>query len=129
MASEAGIYRMEKRRLANADLAGIKLPPAGGRLEIRDTSCDGLRLRVTPNGEKSWSVVYRVAGAGPVTAGGQRKKGKPRRVTLGSMEIKYNDARKKALEVMELAAQGVDYGEQRKEAAAGRSSLRRMPSF
>lgn len=122
MASEAGVYRMEKRRLANADLKAIKPPPPGGRLEIRDTSCDGLRLRVTPDGRKSWSVVYRVAGAGQMSGSGKRKKGKPRRVTLGTMEVKYNDARKQALEIMEMASQGVDFGEQRKEQAAGRSS-------
>jgi len=121
MASEAGLYRMEKRRLANADLKAIKLPPPGGRLEIRDTSCDGLRLRVMPSGKMTWSVVYRVTGAG-LADSGQRKKGPPNRVTLGSTEVKYSDARRMALEIMELASEGVDYAEQQKEAASGRSS-------
>lgn len=121
MASEAGLYRMEKRRLANADLSAIKLPPQGGRLEIRDTSCDGLRLRVMPSGKMTWSVVYRVADAS-VADSGQRKKGPPTRFTLGSTAVKYSDARRRALEIMELASQGVDYAEQHKEVAAGRSA-------
>jgi len=113
---------MEQRRLANADLSNLRVPKGALALEVRDTSCDGLRLRVLPTGKMTWSVVYRVAGKGEPTAAGTRKKGPPTRVTLGSTEVKYNDARKRAVEIMELAAQGVDYAEQRKEATAGRSS-------
>lgn len=116
-------YEMVQRRLANADLKAIRppAPPLKG-LEIRDTACDGLRLRVSPTGKMTWSVVYRVAGKGDMTPAGTRKKGPPTRVTLGSSEVKYNDARKQALEIMELASKGVDYAQQRKEATAGRSA-------
>jgi integrase len=121
-AGEPKQYEMVQRRLANADLSALKVPKGMKSLEVRDTACDGLRLRVLPTGKMTWSVVYRVAGKGDMTAAGTRKKGPPTRVTLGSTEVKYNDARKKALEIMELAAQGVDYAQQRKEATAGRSS-------
>lgn len=122
MASAAKKYPMEQRRLANADLSNLRVPKGALSLEVRDTSCDGLRLRVLPTGKMTWSVVYRVAGKGELTAAGTRKKGRPTRVTLGSTEVKYSDARKQALEIMELASQGVDYAEQRKEATAGRSA-------
>lgn len=122
MASAAKKYPMEQRRLANADLSNLRVPKGALALEVRDTACDGLRLRVLPTGKMTWSVVYRVAGKGELTAAGTRKKGPPTRVTLGSSEVKYNDARKQALEIMELASQGVDYAQQRKEATAGRSA-------
>src|SRR5262249_60846873 len=35
------------------------VPPATGRLEISDTRCGGLVLRVTANGVKSWSFRFR----------------------------------------------------------------------
>src|SRR5262249_16698313 len=35
------------------------IPPATGRLEISDTRCGGLVLRVTANGVKSWSFRFR----------------------------------------------------------------------
>jgi hypothetical protein len=104
------------------DLKRIDPPRAGEHLEIRDTACDGLRLRVTSKGNKSWCVVYRVAGAGPVGKRGRPGKGKTRRYTLEEPFASYRDARKQALEVLEAAANGVDYAEQRKEAASGRSS-------
>src|SRR4051812_46089076 len=34
-------------------------PPASGRLEISDTRCGGLVLRVTSKGAKSWSFRFR----------------------------------------------------------------------
>lgn len=112
----------DDRRLAQADIGAIRPPKKGQLLEIRATCCDGLRLRVTPSGKKTWSVVYRVSGAGDLTKAGTRKKGKPTRVTLGSTEVKYSDARRMAVDIMDMAARGVDYAGQRKEAAQGRSA-------
>lgn len=120
--AETITYRQETKRLANMDLKRIDPPRAGEHLEIRDTACDGLRLRVTSKGNKSWCVVYRVAGAGPVGKRGRPGKGKTRRYTLEEPFASYRDARKQALEVLEAAANGVDYAEQRKEAASGRSA-------
>lgn len=116
------IYRQETKRLANLDLKRIDPPAPGQHKEIRDTACDGLRLRVSSKGHKSWCVVYRVAGEGPIGKRGRAGKGKTRRYTFGQPLSPYGEARRQALEVLELAAQGVDYADQRKEAAAGRSS-------
>lgn len=116
------IYRQETKRLANMDLRRIDPPKPGEHLEIRDTACDGLRLRVTSKGHKSWCVVYRVSGAGPVGKRGRPGKGKTRRYTLEEPFKSYRDARKLALEVLEAAANGDDYAEQRKEEASGRSA-------
>ena len=115
-------YRRETKRLANMDLKRIDPPKPGEHLEIRDTACDGLRLRVTSKGHRSWCVVYRVAGAGPVGKRGRPGKGKTRRYTLEEPFKSYRDARKLALEVLEAAANGDDYAEQRKEEASGRSA-------
>lgn len=120
--AETITYRQETKRLANMDLKRIDPPKPGEHLEIRDTACDGLRLRVTSKGNKSWCVVYRVAGAGPVGKRGRPGKGKTRRYTLEEPFKSYRDARKLALEVLEAAANGDDYAEQRKEEASGRSA-------
>lgn len=102
-------YRRETKLLANMDLKRIDPPKAGEHLEIRDTACDGLRLRVTSKGHRSWCVVYRVAGAGPVGKRGRPGKGKTRRYTLEEPFKSYRDARKLALEVLEAAANGDNY--------------------
>ena len=115
-------YRRETKRLANMDLKRIDPPKPGEHLEIRDTACDGLRLRVTSKGHKSWCVVYRVAGEGPVGKRGRPGKGKTRRYTLEEPFKPYRDARKIALDVLETAAQGGNYAKDRKEEALGRSS-------
>lgn len=111
---------MERRRLVNTDIDGLK-PFKDGRREIVDTGCEGLRLRIMPSGKRSWSVVYRVSG-GATGENGTPKKGAPRRVTLGSSEMPYKEARRKALEVVEMAADGKDYIEARSEKASGRSA-------
>ena len=53
---------------------------------------------------------------------GRPGKGKTRRYTLEEPLKPYRDARKLALEVLEAAANGVDYAEQRKEHALGHTS-------
>ena len=120
--AETITYKRETKRLANMDLKRIDSPKAGEHLEIRDTACDGLRLRVTSKGHRSWCVVYRVAGAGPLGKRGRPGKGKTRRYTLEEPFKSYRDARKLALEVLDAAANGDDYAEQRKEEASGRSA-------
>lgn len=114
-------FKTDERRLAQADIGAIKPPRAGEVLEIRAKDCAGLRLRVTPNGKRTWSVVYRVAGAGRTATGGVRT-GPPRRVTLGTGELSFREAKRMADEALELARQGVDYGDQRKAKADGRSA-------
>lgn len=111
---------MERRRLANTDIDGLR-PFKDRRREIVDTGCEGLRLRIMPSGKRSWSVVYRVSG-GATGEKGTPKKGRPRRVTLGYSEMPYKEARRRALEVVEMAADGEDYIEARTEKASGRSA-------
>lgn len=120
--AEKIIYKRDQKRLANMDLRRIDTPRPGEHLEIRDTACDGLRLRVTSKGHRSWCVIYRVAGEGPVGKRGRPGKGDTRRYTLEQPLASYRDARKLALEVLEAAANGVDYAAKRKEVALGRSS-------
>ena len=44
-------------------------PPKSNRAEINDKTVPGLVFRVTPRGVKSWSVLYRIAGAGGMNRG------------------------------------------------------------
>ena len=48
-----------------------EVAPPNGRLEIADQICPGLILRVTANGAKSFSVIYKVPGEGGCYACGQ----------------------------------------------------------
>lgn len=76
----------------------------GRRREIRDAGMDGLVLRVSPEGRKTWSVLYRVAGA---SEGGKR--GPLKRITLGTYPMyDLKTARDKALEVLGNADRGRD---------------------
>jgi integrase len=73
------------------------LKPIGGkRTDYFDASTRGLCLRVTPNGAKSWSVLY-------------RHRGKLRRLTLGSADVvKLADARDRARDALNSASEGAD---------------------
>ena len=63
-------------------------PPRAGRNEIGDAIVRGLVLRVTKNGLKTWSVIYKVPGQGSVSARtGNRLKGTQKRITLGPYPI------------------------------------------
>lgn len=82
-------------------------PPASGRLEVRDSLAPGLVLRVTANGAKSWSVVYKVPGEGGVSASGRPLKGKQHRVTLGSWpSLSLSAARAAATDRLRAVALG-----------------------
>jgi len=87
------------------DAAIRKLAPdPARRREIRDQQTEGLVLRITPQGQKSWSVLFRVAGAGDA---GMR--GPLRRVTLGAYPlIGLAEARERALKVLDAADRGED---------------------
>jgi integrase len=74
------------------------------RREIRDAGMDGLVLRISPEGRKSWSVLYRVAGASE-----SGKRGPLKRITLGTYPMyDLKTARDKAREVMDNADRGRD---------------------
>lgn len=87
------------------DAAIKKLAPdPERRREIRDAQTEGLVLRITPQGQKSWSVLFRVAGAGEA---GMR--GPLRRVTLGAYPlIGLAEARERTTTVLESADRGED---------------------
>src|SRR5215813_3367664 len=83
--------------------------PASGRREVSDALTPGLQFRVTDNGVKSWSLLYRLNGG-------------LRRDTLGRFpEIGIAKARKLAVHALELAGAGKD---PREEKAAVESAKR-----
>lgn len=97
-------------RLTDKTVEKIK-PPASGRAELHDGYLRGLSLRVTETGRKSWSVIYRVAGAG-----GDGRRGKLRRMTIGTYPaLGLADARQRAREILIRADEGHDPANERLE--------------
>lgn len=85
-----------------------KAPPSG-RMEIEDTYCPGLLLRVTPRGVKTFSVIYRVPGEGGVNASGRLLAGPQHRITLGpTPPLSLSAARERAREHLRAASEGRD---------------------
>ena len=71
---------------------------AGSRLQVSDAKCQGLELRVTERGAKSFAFQYR-----------SKRDGKVVRLTLGSYpDLGLADARIKAEQFRHLIAQGGD---------------------
>jgi integrase len=71
-------------------------PIPGKRCEYFDAATPGLALRVTENGVKSWSVLY-------------RHRGRLRRLTLGGADVvKLADARSRARDALNAASEGAD---------------------
>ena len=76
------------------------------RREIRDQHTPGLVLRITPHGQKSWSVLFRVAGAGE-----DGKRGVLKRLTLGDYpRLGLAEARARAVAVLDIADHGQEPG-------------------
>lgn len=72
--------------------------PNGARQEFRDLLTRSLELRVSPNGAKTWAVLYR-----------RRSDGLKRRVTIGAYPaFKLDDARTEAKGILARAAKGED---------------------
>lgn len=110
-------HKSDRKRLIDRQLEKIVAPP-GRRLDIGDTIVRELRLRVSASGVRSWSVVYRVAGAGP-----DGLRGPMRRMTLGNYPVvTLENARTKAREALTLADSGVDPALQKREAIAERNT-------
>lgn len=71
-------------------------PTAGKRAEYFDALVPGLALRVTPNGVKTWTVLY-------------RHRARLRRLTLGSVAVlDLADARTRARDELHKATKGAD---------------------
>lgn len=110
---------MTTKRLTEASVERLKCDPLR-RQEIHDEVVSGLRLRLSPNGKKSWSLMYKVAGSG--LNGGR---GQNRRITFGEYPlIGLKKARSLATEAKELADQGVDPADAKKAEIAGRNERR-----
>ncbi len=71
------------RRNINEKVLRSLKPPAKGRLVVRDRTLPGLRIRVTPRGVKTWSVVYKMAGERTSKITGLPRTGSQKRITLG----------------------------------------------
>jgi hypothetical protein len=93
--------------LTDAVLRSLK-PPMSGRLEIADAASRGLRFRVTPNAEKSFSFRFRE----PTT-------GRWERVPIGRYpDVSLRDARARADELRREVAAGRNPAEHRRSAGA-----------
>jgi len=78
-------------------------PPAQGRIEYFDATFGGLSLRVTAQGNKSWSLFYRI-------------EGRLRRLTLGQFPaIKPAQARREAGAALEHVRLGIDPAEEKRD--------------
>lgn len=96
-----------KRALTDAAICAIK-PPAAGRLEIADTSCRCLELRVTANGAKSFAFRYRARGSR-----------RTERITLGPYpDLSLRDARVAADKLRGQVVVGKNPAGHKREASA-----------
>jgi len=85
-----------QRKLTDRYLQSLK-PPATGRLEIVDADAQGLVLRVTTRGVKSWAIRYRPKGSGQ------------QRASYGAYPaVSLADARQRARDIGAAAARAVD---------------------
>lgn len=104
-----------KKTLTDVYMQKLRAPKQG-RFEVHDLEQRGLVLRVSEAGLLAWTLVYRVAGEGGVGTSGRLKKGRQRRLTLGSYpEIGLAEAREQAREARKLAMQGSDPGDAHKK--------------
>ena len=80
------------------------IPDASGRIEIGDLKVEGLCLRVTLRGLKTWCFLYRSPNADPTT--GNHKQ---RRLTLGKWPtVSLSVARQLAMDAREQLWAGID---------------------
>jgi integrase len=80
--------------------------PANGRLEITDLRCNGLTLRVTKGGVKSWSFRFR-----------DPKSRKSTRATIGAYPtVSLQAARERALDLSRQVASGINPVDEKRKA-------------
>jgi integrase len=90
-----------------ARLAALQ-PPAKGEQTHADTAVPGLCIRVRANGSKAYFVRYRLGGRGS----------QQRRYTIGTQDVRLDDARKAAARILADVLHGLDpVGERRAKAA------------
>ena len=89
--------RSSSKKLFTAQLIERLRPEKGRRIEIMDSNCPGLVLRVTENGVRTFGVLYRVAGRGGLGGRGTALMGPQQRLTLGRFpRVGLKEAREKA---------------------------------
>jgi integrase len=96
-------------------------------MDLADGQLPGLFLRVTPTGTMTWSMQYRLVGAGGVTGRGYKVKGKPRfRMTLGRYPaMSIAEAREAGSKYRAMAERGENPVEKlEREATAGSGTVR-----
>lgn len=112
-----------KRRFTEEMLRRLK-SPATGRLELGDVVVPGLIVRVTSQGRKSFSVIYKVPGAGEVSPRtGRRLAGRQQRITLGQYPIVgLSEARQRARSLLEVVSEGRDPAKEQRAAQEAREA-------
>ncbi|MCZ6467239.1 MAG: integrase arm-type DNA-binding domain-containing protein [Alphaproteobacteria bacterium] len=104
---------MSRRTFTTAFLNHVKPPPGDKRAEFRDTT-PGLTLRVNDRGVRTWTLTYRVSGAGGKNEDGRPLQGRTRRLNIGRYPaLGLRAARDRADELWSLAADGTDPAAQR----------------
>src|SRR4051794_22252831 len=97
-------YAMSKYRFTDRWLRSSDLVPSEGRAEFVDGLCPGLHLRVTEQGTRTFSAMFRV-------------NGKLIRQTIGRyLRVSLSNARTSALNMMRTAQEGADARERRSRA-------------
>ncbi len=100
---------MASLKMTASRVEKLRVPEGADRADFVDDQQPGLFLRVTARGRKTWSLMYRVAGAGGVSATGRPLAGKVQRMTVGTYPAKsLSDARDEARDYLKLAAKGRD---------------------
>jgi hypothetical protein len=113
------------KRLFTPQLIERLSPEKGRRVEIMDSNCPGLVLRVTEGGVRTFGVLYRVAGKGGVGGRGKPLMGPQQRFTLGKYpRIGLKQARERARAIIDEASEGVDPKEAEAKARAIRNSTK-----
>ena len=98
------------------------LKPKGNRLEIGDTECKGLIVRLNKNGSKSFYTIFRVVGDGGIGARGRPLRGKQQRILLGHYpEVSIDDARAETLLIRGKAFKGIDPRQELRESVLKQS--------
>lgn len=117
--------RSSSKKLFTAQLIERLRPEKGRRIEIMDSNCPGLVLRVTENGVRTFGVLYRVAGRGGLGGRGTALMGPQQRLTLGRFpRVGLKEAREKARTIITEASEGRDPKEAEAKKAAIRSSTK-----
>lgn len=108
-----------KTRLQDQKIKSAK-PPRTGRTELKDSNVDGLMIRITPKGVRTFCLAYKVPGEHPCgpSKTGKMRKGKQHRMTLGTYPmLTLADARDQARLLLESVDAGIDPRPVRAEAA------------